>query len=39
MSIIHTFSGRLYGMRRYKNLIQEDFPDAVKAMGKPETLE
>lgn len=39
MSIIHTFSCRLYGMRRYKKIIQEDFPEIVKALGQPETCE
>ncbi len=27
LSIVHTFSCRLYGMRKYKSLIKEDFPE------------
>lgn len=26
MSIVHTFSCRLYGMRKYESAIKEDFP-------------
>jgi len=27
LAIVHTFSGRLYGMRKYKNEIKDDFPE------------
>ena len=27
MAIVHTFSCRLYGMRKYKATIKEDFPE------------
>jgi predicted site-specific integrase-resolvase len=27
MAIVHTFSCRLYGMRKYKKQIQEDFAE------------
>lgn len=27
MAIVHTFSCRLYGMRKYKQVIRQDFPD------------
>jgi predicted site-specific integrase-resolvase len=27
MAIVHTFSGRLYGMRKYHKAIKEDFPE------------
>ena len=29
MAIVHTFSCRLYGMRKYKDEIKEDFPGYV----------
>lgn len=37
MTIVHTFSCRLYGMRQYKKQIQQDYPDA--KIGKPERCE
>jgi predicted site-specific integrase-resolvase len=27
MAIVHTFSGRLYGLRKYHKAIKEDFPE------------
>ena len=27
MAIVHTFSCRLYGMRKYKSSLQNDYPD------------
>jgi predicted site-specific integrase-resolvase len=36
MSIVHTFSCRLYGMRKYKQAIKEDFPDLKLAETKVE---
>lgn len=38
MAIVHTFSCRLYGMRKYKKQIQEDYPD-YKIPVKSETCE
>ena len=31
LAIVHTFSCRLYGMRKYEKNLKEDFPDATKA--------
>ena len=36
MAIVHTFSCRLYGMRKYKTEIKEDFPEY--KIGKPKIL-
>lgn len=36
MAIVHTFSCRLYGMRKYKQAIKEDFPDLKLAETKVE---
>lgn len=37
LAIIHTFSGRLYGMRKYKKQVQEDYPDS--KISQPESCE
>ena len=29
-AIVHTFSCRLYGMRKYEKNLKEDYPDATK---------
>lgn len=34
MAIVHTFSCRLYGMRKYKNQIKSDFPECKLTMPK-----
>ena len=36
MAIVHTFSGRLYGMRKYKKDIRQDFPQYKLAPVKDE---
>ena len=37
MTIVHTFSCRLYGMRKYKKQLQQDYPDA--KIGQPKLCE
>ena len=37
MSIVHTFSCRLYGLRKYKKALKEAFPATKR--GRPETAE
>jgi predicted site-specific integrase-resolvase len=37
LAILHTFSCRLSGMRKYKKQVQQDYPDA--KIGKPELCE
>jgi putative resolvase len=38
MAIVHTFSCRLYGMRKYEHAIKEDFP-GVKAVAPKDVLQ
>jgi predicted site-specific integrase-resolvase len=38
MSIVHTFSCRLYGMRKYKSQIKSDFPEH-KLVSPKDTLQ